>query len=326
MTNWKKRAQEIHAECQRRFGKQSLSPIESCDFRGVEKQKIYDCSLAWVETDEAVEELMGIADPIARNQAFNAAYAQLYLDHKELRWSGVVAFASKQVGCGMQDAQALMNDYVPDLDMPDAVYRALVKGNKAIFKQTYPALRFYGEYGLEGLRQCAKAHKPPVKKEFLESFDLVAQGKLGEGAEEMLKYEQLDLLPKEVYKDEEFVKAVRLNQSIVKTVGEIPAIGVKKLKVAFSADCEGGPEVVFDGWHLDDDEQRWPYAKQVGETFQSLVEQQSVFMYGQLQKIVNYQQPVYEMFDEFGHPGLELTTIKFDVDTKPSEVDTNTDD
>ncbi|NJO14970.1 MAG: hypothetical protein HC877_04250 [Thioploca sp.] len=26
---------------------------------------------------------------------------------------------------------------------------------------------------------------------------------------------------------------------------------------------------MFDGWHLDDPQERWPYAKQVGETFQS---------------------------------------------------------
>ena len=319
MTNWKKRAQEIHAECQRRFGKQSLAPVKKCDFPGTEEQNIPDCRLAWVETDEEVEELMAIENPIERNQAVNAAYAQLYLNNKELRWSGVVAFASKQVGCGMRDAQALMNDYVPDLDMPDAVYSALVKGNRVIFKQTYPALRFYSEYGLEGLRQCAKAHKPPIDKKFLKGFDSVAQGKLEEGAEGMLRYEQLDLLPKEVYKDEDFVRAVRANQYIVKTVGEIPAIGVKKLKVTFSADCEGGPEVVFDGWHLDNPQERWPYAKQVGETFQSLVEQQSVFMYGQLQRIVNYQQPVYKMFDEFGHPGLKSFTIKVDMDASTDD-------
>jgi hypothetical protein len=262
---------------------------------------------------------MAIADPLARNQAFNAAYAQLYLDHQELRWSGVVAFASKQVGCGMRDAQALMNDYVPDLGMPDAVYNALVKGNTVIFEQTYPALRFYGEYGLEGLRQCAKAHNPPVDDHFLEGFNLVAQGKLEEGAEEMLKYEQLDLLPKKIYIDEDFVRAVRVNQYIVKTVGEKPAIGVKKLKVVFSARCEGGPEVVFEGWHLDDPQERWPYAKLVGETFQALIEQQSAFMSEQLHRIVNSQQPAYEMIDEFGHPSLEPpTVIQFDPNTKLS--------
>jgi hypothetical protein len=175
------------------------------------------------------------------------------------------------------------------------------------------------------LRQCAKAHKPPIDEKFLKGFDSVAQGKLGEGAEQMLKYEQLDLLPKEVYKDKAFVRAVRLNQSIVKTVGEIPAIGVKQIKVAFSTNCEGGPEVVFEGLHLDDPQERWPYAKQVGETFQALVERQSVFMYGQLQEIINYQQP--KIIDAFGNPGLEPpTVIKFNLDTKPSDVDTNTDD
>jgi hypothetical protein len=319
MTNWKQVAQDTYTKAQRQFNEQPLSPIHQCEFTSACEPKIPDCRLAWVETDEEVEQLMAIADPLARNQAVNAAYAQLYLNHKELRWSGVVAFASKQVGCGMRDALALMNDYVPDLEMPDAVYNALVKGNKAIFKQTYPALRFYSEYGLEGLHQCAQAHEPPVNKKFLEGFDLVAQGKLKEGAEQMLKYEQLDLLLEEVYKDEEFVRAVRLNQWIIKKAGEFPSIGFKKIKLAFSAHCEGGPEVVFEGWHLDDPNERWPYAKQVGETFQALVEQQSIFISGQLRRIVNYQQPFEELLDEFGNPSLESTTIQLDVDT-------NTDD
>jgi hypothetical protein len=294
-----------------------VGSVKKCDFARTEEQNLPDCSLAWVETDEEVAELIAIEDPLARNQAFNAAYAQLYLDHKELRWSGVVAFASKQVGCGMRDAQALMNDYVPDLEMPDAVYNALAKGNKVIFERTYPALRFYSKYGLVGLRQCAKAHDPPINEKFLEGFDLVAQGKLDEGAEQMLKYEQLDLLPKEVYKDEDFVRAVRLNQSIVKKVGEWPSIGVKKLKVAFSAHCEEGPEVVFEGCCLDDPEQRWPYAKQIGETFQALVEQQYGFIDGQLQEIINYQQP--KMIDAFGNPSLEPTTIQLNVDTSADD-------
>jgi hypothetical protein len=102
-------------------------------------------------------------------------------------------------------------------------------------------------------------------------------------------------------------------------------MGVKQIKVAFSAGCEGGPEVVFEGWHLDDPKERWPYAKQVGETFQALVEQRYGFINGQLQEIINYQQP--KIIDTFGNPGLEPpTVIKFNLDTKPSDVDTNTDD
>ncbi|MDY6993409.1 MAG: hypothetical protein SVR94_12525, partial [Pseudomonadota bacterium] len=171
------------------------------------------------------------------------------------------------------------------------------------------------EYGIEGLRQCASAHEPSIKKKFLEGFELIAQGKLGEGAEKMLRYEQLELLPKTVYIDEDFVKAIRINQYLVKTVGEIPSLGVKKIKVAFSAECDGGTEVIFDGWHLDDDEQRWPYAKQIGETFQSLVEQHNVFIFEQLHKIINYQQPVYQLFDEFAQPDLKPTLIPINVDT-----------
>jgi hypothetical protein len=77
-----------------------------------------------------------------------------------------------------------------------------------IFERTYSTFRFYSEYGLERLRQYAKAHNPPVDDNFWEGFNLVAQGKLDQGAEQMLKYEQLDLLPKEVYTDEAFVRAV----------------------------------------------------------------------------------------------------------------------
>ena len=270
------------------------SPIMTCP--------VTDCTMVWQSIDDQVEELLKIEDPIVRNQAFNAAYAQLYLEEPALQWSGVVAFASKQVGCGMRDAKALMNDGIPDLEMPDVVYRTLAEGNKLIFKETYPVLKFYHEHGMEKLRQCIKDRQPFVEEEFLRGFEAVAKGELETGARQMLKYEQIDILQDSVYLEKDFVNAVRLNQYLVKSVGEISPLGVKKIKVAFSAKCDGGREVVFEGWHLDDPNERWPYAQQVGNTFQQLVEEQPGFLEGQLQELIDYQKPT--LLDEFGHPGL----------------------
>lgn len=67
------------------------------------------CENFWRVYQQRGEEIVApggqlIADPKARNQAINAAYAQLWRDDPRFQWAGLAAFASKQVGCGLLHA------------------------------------------------------------------------------------------------------------------------------------------------------------------------------------------------------------------------------
>ena len=70
-------------------------------------------------------------------------------------------------------------------------------------------------------------------------------------------------------------------------------LGVGKLfwaediKVAFSAECDGGKEVFFKRSNLASFKERWPYAKDVANTFQSLAKQNKLFINEQLQTIIS---------------------------------------
>ena len=63
----------------------------------------------WREYQQRAEAIVApggnlIADPMARNRAINAAYAELWLSESGFQWAGLAAFASKQVGCGLLHA------------------------------------------------------------------------------------------------------------------------------------------------------------------------------------------------------------------------------
>jgi hypothetical protein len=147
---------------------------------------IADCIRCWRNLQKQAEKIASAADPIARNRAINAAYAQLWWDERRFQWAGLAAFASKQVGCGLlnsaeliqksnrqrdayqrwdHNASALerMSPYgSPRMPMSDQVkgegatkvYQMLAMGNTALFLDVWPLHKFYEAFGLERFRRC----------------------------------------------------------------------------------------------------------------------------------------------------------------------------
>jgi hypothetical protein len=96
----------------------SIMPIDDCacgeellygERVQVTEVPVLTCAGLWRVYQREAEKVVApdgalIADPVARNQAINAAYAQLWLEDSRFRWAGLAAFASKQVGCGLLHA------------------------------------------------------------------------------------------------------------------------------------------------------------------------------------------------------------------------------
>jgi hypothetical protein len=264
-----------------------------------------DCAHAWQDCDAKADEILNKdSDPVKRNKYINAAYAKMYLQDPKLEWLGAAAFASKQVGCGIKDAQFYKDVAEADrnpwnLDGPNPVsqaqgayaapvYDALANGNKAVFKDIYPAHLFYEKYGLDQMKQCAGARQPPVDKKVMDGFADIDAGHSDTGAMKILQHEQQDILQAHnVFGNQEISDIMKTNQwASQHWYGRM--FGAQATSVSFTPECTGGTTVTFQGTNPADPSERWPYAQQVVNQFDQIKNDPGTI--DSLQKIVQADQ------------------------------------
>ncbi len=278
------------------------SPVVAC------AAKPADCKSLWAASEKKADDILarGKGDPIETNKSISAAYAQTYESNKNLKWSGTAAFASKQVGCGMKSAKAMAerSDRTLDAELnypsesgvdpitpiqsmaSHTMYDGLAKGNRAVFKEIYPAMQFYNDNGLARLKQCADARNPKLSGDLVSAFDDIDKGHLDEGSEKMLRYEQSQTLQKSVYDDAAVRRTLKANSLGYKYyLGRI--LGAEPVKVSFTPECSGGTEVEYKGTNLADFNDRWPYAKNVAETFNKMARDDPAGVDKSLQTIID---------------------------------------
>ena len=280
---------------------EEVMPITRSEPEPDEKAKPLDCAKAWAEVEKSADDVINSTqDPILRNKRINAAYANLYMKDPTLHWAGVAAFASKQVGCGLQSAKRVLDvgdmetedakhpmpspDGMPvprgmDLltaykyDKAKAVYNALTVGNRNVFKDIYPVHLFYEKHGIEGLRQCGKARNPPVSARVMQGFEDTAAGHSDKGAVNILYHEQHDILEApNIFGSKEVQDIMGQNQAASEWWLGIGRLGgAERTTTAFSPDCTGGPTVTFNNENPAMFDQRWPFAQSVAGKFESLI-------------------------------------------------------
>ena len=162
-----------------------------------------DCKTLWAKSEKAAQDVIDKdkGDPnyeLLRNKRISAAYADMYESNKNLKWSGVAAFASEQVGCGMKDAKEMADIGESGLQASSffrepgdsgaiaaaafqasggrTTYNALAKGNALVFSEIYPAMKFYKENGLARLKQCANERQPPLPQDLVKAFEDIDKG------------------------------------------------------------------------------------------------------------------------------------------------------
>ena len=183
----------------------------------------YDpCAVGWKNVDAEVAKVDAMGDIRERNKAISASYAKLYMAAPELKWAGAAAFASKQVGCGMDTAHTYLDDYPGGIEAANrnmamaggaidpvtlTMYDArqtLAAGNLAVYDELYPPLQFYaqnkGKMSKEQMMECVK-HKPGKAADASSVIGLqqMLDGDPKIGAMTMLLHEQKGTLQKVAY-------------------------------------------------------------------------------------------------------------------------------
>jgi hypothetical protein len=140
----------------------------------------------WASFQIEAEDLLKIdgrwfADDRERNCRINAAYARLWLADRRFQWTGLAAFASKQVGCGLLHTADIVDAHREEREQierslghgsaPGVQYGATLKqlatemggasmahrlghGNTHVFLDIYPLHRFYMERGYDEFIAC----------------------------------------------------------------------------------------------------------------------------------------------------------------------------
>ncbi len=249
------------------------------------------CAAGWKAVNDEVAKVDAMPDIRDRNKAISASYANLYVASPDLRWAGTAAFASKQVGCGMDTAHTYLDDYPGGIaqaaqDMAAngggidpvsaAMYDArqtLGAGNLAVYDELYLSLRFYqenkGTMTSQQIMSCVK-NKPgtPVDPSLTKGLQQTMDGHGTDGAITMLMHEQQDTLQKTAY-DSSWM--FRRSLDVSRLTGYPP------VQLVMSADCSSGDAskiVDFKNFPgpLYDFQSRWPFAKACANQFVSLAD------------------------------------------------------
>lgn len=286
MPSIKRRAEQAGRKTGSKFPKHKPSHVQKCPpAKAAHASRHVDCRAAWSSVETQAQLVFdkskndkGKEDPIKRNREITRAYAELFQNHQNLRWLGVAAFASKQVGCAMKKAKSYFDSFWDSLTpvrrlkgiAGRIMYGALADGNRAVFKDVYPVFRFFIEHDAATLRRCKNERRPAVDADVVNAFEKIEQGHPLVGADKILRYEQLTILQKEVYDDAATKELLRVNQILSKLGPVGKKIGAEGVKVSFSAECDGGPEVAFPGFNIADPKHRIPYTQDVVKLFNHL--------------------------------------------------------
>jgi len=226
-----------------------------------------------------------------RNRAISGSYARLYQSSPDLKWAGAAAFASKQVGCGMDTAHTYLDNYPGGIEaatrdlansgsaidpatltMYDA-RQTLAAGNLAVYDELYPALRFYQQnnnsMSKDQILACM-SHKPPppLDLSITRGLKQIMDGNPNGGALTMLRHEQFDTLQNVAY-DKSWLFRRSLDLSRL--------TGYPPITFVVSAACmSSDPAYVVNfkdfGGALYDPDKRWPFAQECANRFINLVD------------------------------------------------------
>jgi len=144
------------------------------------------------------------------NQRITQAYAQMYLSNPQVfKWAGMAAFASKEVGMGERQAEALAGSdlpWIPGLtDISGTKLEAeLAQGNLGVFSDIYWQHLAYQDGGIGALKQALDAHE--LDRTAFDAWQTIDRGQstgnqdlVWQGNASLLRYEQQNVLQPSIY-------------------------------------------------------------------------------------------------------------------------------
>jgi hypothetical protein len=206
------------------------------------------------------EEIVLRYPAIPRNRRISAAYADVYLGNARMKWAGIAAFASKQAGCAMHQAFGLPRWH-------------LAKGNVAVFRDIYPAIRLYADFadsnraGVLAALKTGNHAEDPIH----DALAPIPPGSNPDSEDcwtagvKLAKHEQETTLQREVYDSWIFKTMLR--------IGRLPPVShFFPIFLSFGTSCgrlDGRRTVAFKG-RLEDSDDRVAFAQEVLFRFREL--------------------------------------------------------
>lgn len=142
------------------------------------------------------------------------------------------------------------------------MHQQLALGNTTLFLDIYPLHRFFMLRGLDHLSRCLKQRSSikqqvvwPVeetklpfgaaRKEIVEAFELISNGRIAESVKKLAYHEQVNILQAAIYDDTAMRIALDANQ--FSWVTDFPSGTAAEIKLALSAECRSSSET-FNIW------------------------------------------------------------------------------
>ena len=220
------------------------STVGDGDGKGDGAPQDNDCAALWKKYQKQAQDMLDKgSNYVEKNAIISGAYANLYLQDNSLAWAGLAAYASKQVGCAMNQALTQVKDpSIPGAEIPALyTYNKLGEGNCNLFLDIYPTMLFYMHEGYAKMAKCAAERHPPLPAQLLDGFkalDLYKQtgdrSYLAQHVASLAYHEQINILQRDIYNDPAMQGILRTNQQ-----GWIP--GTSPAGVNLGAGCTAQP-------------------------------------------------------------------------------------
>ncbi len=170
------------------------------------------CKKLWEKYQDEAQAMIAPAgsDHRQRNHIINGAYASLYQSDRRFTWMGLGGYASKQVGCAMDQSLEVVRKGPTEPQRAIALYTydQLGQDNMRLFLDVYPQYRFYQEQGWQRFKECAGERVPPVGGAMLDAFEAIERFNrtgdkryLDDHLESVAYHEQVFILQRNVYND-----------------------------------------------------------------------------------------------------------------------------
>jgi hypothetical protein len=227
----------------------------------------------WLSVMRQTNGISRIRNPVRRNRAINEAYVEVFFTTfakfpiPTMRWAGAAAFASKQVGCVLRGLLTSLGR------------RPFARGNRAVFEDIYPSIKFYTDFYHPALHDLflAVLRRQSVAPRIIRAMQslsptsaplgLTPEGRERLAARRILQHEQFKNVQTIVF-DNRWLRGLLGLHRLMNRLAPI-----SRIEVVFAAGCRSVDDrfvVPFLGVRIDDLHERWNYSKRVVERFDEL--------------------------------------------------------
>ena len=158
------------------------------------------------------------------NRRITAAYAHMYISNPAFQWAGLAAYASGEVGRGMQEAQ---KNVARRIFGGNDIHEMLTTGNRAVYNDIYWQFLAYKNGGMAQMGRLLQSGELP--QELYVAWQLIDlgtrnndPGALSQGNAKIAKYERDVTLHNAIYRNPNYADAAKIAGSMGNITSPVP--------------------------------------------------------------------------------------------------------